>query len=121
MINKDAIQAAITAHTGWKTRLRAAIGTGKFDVPVSTVAQDNQCPFGKWLYGAEITAGEKQTENYCTVKQLHARFHKQAAEVVKLVIAGQDAAAGSAINVDSEYGKVSVELMQALTRWRNAA
>jgi hypothetical protein len=121
MVNKEAIQAAIAAHTAWKTRLRVAIGTGKFDVSASTVAQDNQCQFGKWLYGPELSGGERQTEHYLTVKQLHAQFHQLAAMVVRLATSGQEAAATQAIDVDSDYGKVSVDLMQALTRWRNAA
>lgn len=121
MVNKDAIQSAIAAHGAWKSRLVGAIDTGKFDVPVSTVEQDNQCPFGKWLYGSELAAQDRQTEHYRGVQQLHARFHEHAAKVLKLAISGQKEAAGKAIGMGGEYSKASTDLTLALVAWRNSA
>ena len=84
MVNLEILEKAIAAHASWKARLRTAVSTGKFDVPVSTVKLDNQCEFGKWLYGPELSASDRQTKNYRTVKQLHAQFHLDAAKVVEL-------------------------------------
>jgi len=120
MVSPDNIQTAIAAHASWKARLRAAIGSGKFDVPVATVKQDNQCQFGKWLYGSEISAAEKQTEHYRTVRQLHAQFHEQAAKVVEFAISGQKDAAGKAIGFSGDYTRVSSELTAAMARWRQS-
>ncbi len=83
-----------------------------------TVRKDNQCEFGKWLYGSDLSQTERKTENYLTVKQLHAQFHEQAAKVVELVISGQKEAAEKAIGLSGDYTKVSSELTKAMTRWR---
>ena len=72
MIRQDVFDKAIAAHAGWKARLRTTVSSGKSDVPASTVKADNQCDFGKWLNGAELSATEKQNDTYREVKQLHA-------------------------------------------------
>lgn len=120
MINSGVIEKAIAAHAGWKARLRSAIGTGKFDVAVGTVKLDNQCEFGKWLYGQELSHSEKETEQYHTVRHLHAQFHQEAARVVELATTGQKDAAEKAMAMDSSYAKTSTALTQAMTNWRTS-
>ncbi|HUO29703.1 MAG TPA: methyl-accepting chemotaxis protein [Bryobacteraceae bacterium] len=115
-VDLDVIQKALTAHSSWKTRLRGAIVTGKLDIPVSTIRVDNQCAFGKWLYGSELSPTEKQTEKYRTVKQLHAQFHEEAAKVAQLATSGQKQAAENAIAVSGDFHRVSSSLMSALTK-----
>lgn len=120
MIKADLLEKAIAAHASWKARIRAAISAGKFDVPASTVKLDNLCEFGKWLSGPEVTAAEKQTDNYRTVKQLHAEFHQEAARVIELATSGQKAAAEAAINMGGSYSKSSTKLTEAMVRWRQS-
>ena len=64
---------------------------------------DNQCDFGKWLYGAELTAADKPSLQYRTVRQWHAEFHKEAGRLVDLATMGQKDAAERAIGMDSKY------------------
>jgi len=118
MVNAEAIEKGIAAHAAWKARLRAAIKSGKFEVPVATVSKDNQCEFGKWLYG--LSGNEAQTEHFSAVKRLHARFHEEAAKVVTLATSGQTGKAEEAIGVQGDYTKVSAELTHALVVWRNS-
>ena len=120
MISLEVLEKAIAAHTSWKARLRTAANSGKFDVPVTTVRADNQCEFGKWLYGPELSAAEKQTEHYRGVKQLHAQFHQEAAKVVELASSGQKDAAEKAIELGSEYANCSTALTGAMVRWRES-
>lgn len=120
MLNLDAIQKAIAAHTGWKARLRTAISNGKFEVAVATVRADNQCEFGKWLYGSELSDSEKSTDHYQTVKQLHARFHQEAAAVVSLATSGEKEKAEAAIGMDGSYSKASRLLTEAMVKWRES-
>ena len=120
MVNQELIQKAIAAHAAWKARLRAAIGSGTFDAPASTVRQDNQCQFGKWLYGSELSASEKQTEHYRAVKDLHALFHQEAARVVELATTGHKDAAEQTVSASGEYTRVSSALTNAMVRWRNS-
>jgi chemoreceptor zinc-binding protein len=120
MLNLDAIQKAIAAHTGWKARLRTAVTSGTFEVAVATVRADNQCEFGKWLYGSELSDSDKAADHYQTVKQLHARFHQEAAAVVSLATSGQKDKAEAAIAMDGCYSKASRSLTEAMIRWRES-
>jgi hypothetical protein len=118
MIDAEAIQKGIDAHGAWKARLRAAVSSGKFEVSTATVAMDNQCAFGKWLYG--LSADEMQTEHFSTVKRLHAQFHEEAAKVVTWATSGQTGRAEEAMGMQGDYTKVSAELARALVAWRNS-
>jgi len=121
MVNLEVLENAIAAHSSWKSRLRTAVSTGKFDVPVNTVKSDNQCEFGKWLYGPELSASDKQTAHYRNVKQLHAQFHLDAAKVVELATTGQKSAAEASLNMGGVYAKSSTKLTEAVVRWRHGA
>jgi len=118
MVNAEAIEKGIAAHAAWKARLRAAVSSGKFEVPSATVARDNQCEFGKWLYG--LSGNETETEHFSAVKKLHARFHEEAAKVVTLATSGQTAKAEEAIGVQGDYTKASAELTRAMVAWRTS-
>jgi len=115
------LKSAIAAHGAWSARLKAAIQSRKLDMPVATIAADNQCQFGKWLYGADLSANEKEAANYRTVKQLHAQFHEQAAKIAQYAIAGQKDKAENAMNGSSEYAKVCSALTDVLTKWSASA
>jgi len=120
MTNVDAIQKAIEAHTGWKARLRTAVSGGVFEVPAATVKLDNQCEFGRWLYGTEIASADKQTEHYRTAKRLHAQFHLEAAKVVEWATSGQKQKAEEALGLEGGYTKISRELTQEMIKWRES-
>ncbi len=115
------IRKAIVAHSAWTARLKAAIQSRKLDVPVETVRADNQCPFGKWLYGTEIPAAKMQTDHYQTSKRLHAQFHEEAAKVAQMALSGQKDAADKAMGPSSDYVRISSALTDVLTRWGASA
>ncbi len=116
-VDQKMLTSAITAHSAWTTRLKAAIGSGKLDIPVATVRVDNQCQFGKWLYGEQLSSAEKQTENYHTVRQLHAQFHEEASKVAQFATSGQREAAEKAMNPASAYARISSALTAAIHKW----
>ena len=120
MLQKDVIQKAISAHAGWKARLRNVASTGTFDTPVATVQADNKCDFGKWLYGAELSGADKQSEHYLKVKQLHAEFHKIAAKVVEWATTNQKDKAAQTMAMGGAYSKASTSLTQAMMQWRDS-
>jgi methyl-accepting chemotaxis protein len=117
----DILKLAVSAHSAWSARLKAAIAARHLDIPVNTIRVDNQCQFGKWLYGGEFTAAANQTEHYRQTSQLHARFHQEAAKVAELAIQGQKQAAEQAMGATSEYVKISAALTKVLTEWSEAA
>jgi hypothetical protein len=112
------IQKAIAAHASWKARLRTAIDTGKFDATPAVVRTDNRCEFGKWLYGPDFTAGEKETQNYRSAIELHAKFHQEAANVVDFATSGRKSEAEQALGMEGSYSKASSALTKELVQWR---
>lgn len=119
MADKAEIDKAIGAHGMWKSRLRQAVDTGKFDTPVETVRADDQCAFGKWLYGPTLTNTDKASPLYKTVHELHAEFHKMAARVAEHALAGNKGAAESLLSSSGEYALISAKLTQAMVNWKN--
>ncbi len=118
MIIVDMIQKAIAAHLSWKTRLKSGLATGKFDVTPVDIKLDNLCEFGKWLYGPDFSAAEKQTKNYRTAIDLHAKFHQEAAKVVEWGTSGHKDEAEKAMGLEGSYTKASSALTKELVEWR---
>jgi hypothetical protein len=114
---KDAISKGIGAHGMWKQRLVSAISTGQSEWTPAIVCQDNQCEFGKWLYSC--SAQEKASPHFNEVKKLHAQFHSEAAEVLKMALAGQKSEATQAIDNGSKYHTISTSLTKEMMAWRN--
>jgi hypothetical protein len=118
---KDEITKAIGAHGLWKSRLMAAIESGKSDVAPDQVAKDNACEFGKWIYGASVPADAKKMPEFETCRHLHADFHKTAADVLRLAISGNKAKAHEAIGHESKFANISSDLTMAMMKWSGKA
>jgi len=115
---KDEIHKGIGAHGMWKHRITDAINTGKSEWSPPLVRQDNQCEFGKWLHACQ--AGDKTPVHYDKVKELHAQFHKAAADVLQLALAGKKAEAEAAIALKSEYKMASSALTSQMMAWKKS-
>jgi hypothetical protein len=113
----DELKKAVAAHSLWKTRLAAAIDTGKSEYTSESIRTDNQCEFGKWLYGPTITATEKAGKHYEGVRKLHAEFHKLAGDVLKLALAGKKDEAHKMIE-SGPFANLSADLTRAMMKWR---
>ena len=118
MIIVDMIQKAIAAHSSWKARLKSAVATGKFDMSPADIKVDNRCEFGKWLYGPELTAADKQTKNYRAAVNLHAKFHREAAQIVEWATSGHKDEAEKAMGLEGSYTEASSALTKELIDWR---
>jgi hypothetical protein len=101
----------------WKARLERCIETGVFDTPVNIVEMDNECYFGKWLYGEDITPTIRNSEEYKRVKDCHARFHRVAAKVVELSLSGKKTEAANLMSSSGEYTKITTELVKEMMSW----
>ena len=115
----DQIESAISAHGLWKGRLRAAIQSGTSDLTVMAVRADDQCTFGKWLH--KLNAEGRKSPSYSTCRELHAQFHKEAADVLALALAGKRQEAANAIGPSSVFSKTSANLTRAMVAWAEAA
>ncbi|TXG83617.1 MAG: hypothetical protein E6R12_07260 [Sphingomonadales bacterium] len=112
------IQKAIGAHGLWKGRLLSVIECGRIDAAPADIRSDDKCDFGKWLVSPMIAEAVKATDNYCTCKALHARFHVVAAEVVEHALAGRKAEAQAMMALSGSYHAASAELVRALMAWK---
>jgi hypothetical protein len=118
MISPDVIKRALGAHGMWKQRLKQAISTGSSEFKVENVRPDNLCDFGKWLIS--LTPAEQQSSHYKSIKELHAKFHIEAAHVLGLAVKGQKQAATEALGHDSNYAKISTSLTLAMMDWESS-
>jgi len=117
MISKDAIEAALAAHAQWKKRLQDAIATGQSEFKADVVSRDNACQFGQWLYS--LSKEDTASNEFQTIKSLHADFHKTAGEILELALAGKKDEALKRLNPGGSYGQVSGKLVLALNDWKS--
>lgn len=115
MNTHEQIVRAISAHGMWKARLNDAIETGKSEFSVATVVTDDHCDFGKWLKGATLEL--KNNPHYKKCVELHSQFHKQAADVLSLAIAGKKEEATKATGLGSPFSSATSALVKELMAW----
>jgi hypothetical protein len=118
MANVDEINKAIGAHGMWKQRLRQAIDSGQSEFSVERVRPDNQCEFGKWLHA--LPAGDKSSDHWKSVQDLHAKFHTEAARVLDLALKGQKQKAEEGLSPNSGFAKTSLDLTSVMMKWKTS-
>lgn len=106
----------IAAHSQWKLRLRKAIDTGGADVTVEMIKVDDKCEFGRYFYSlpSEVRAGDLAK----LVREKHAAFHVEAARVLAMALAGKKLEANRALDLGSEFAKLSADLTRLLMEWQ---
>ncbi len=116
MVTKEAIDAALAAHSQWKQRLHDAIITGTSEFKSDVVKKDDACQFGKWLYG--LPPSDTSGEQYAKVKILHADFHRVAGEILSLALSGKKEEALKMMEHGGRYGSATGKLVLALMAWK---
>jgi hypothetical protein len=107
---------AIVAHSQWKQYLKKAIETGSSEFKPAVVGSDNQCEFGKWFYA--LPAAQRSSAQATKIKELHASFHKEAAQILTQALTGHKEDAQMAMGFKSSFAKISGELVNCLTDWK---
>jgi len=113
----EQIHLALAAHAAWKQRLIDAIEKQSSTVAAGTARLDNQCAFGKWLYGATLGRAVKRSAKYRECLELHRRFHLAAGDVLSLALAGDRHGASRAMAPGGEFARISESLSSALMEW----
>lgn len=108
---------AIAFHSAWKRRLRHAIDYGDSDMAVEEVGRDDHCEFGRWLRGHDLTEADKG-EDYETVRQLHAQFHKVAAITLQLATNGRKVEAERCMALGGLFTEASLRMTKAINGWK---
>ena len=92
------------------TRLREYIyGSGRMDA--ETVARDDNCEIGRWLYGDGSRF--RQLREYQHALRVHAAFHRRAAKVVRMVDHGRRLEAAADLAPGGDLRGLSGELIRA--------
>lgn len=109
----ERIEAALKAHSEWFLRLRMAVEQGTSTFEPGTVATDNHCELGKWLYG-DFPQEWKGLPLYKDIKESHRQFHIEAARILRLAIGGQKEEAFAALGIGTAIRKISADLVAKL-------
>ncbi len=106
------IDAAITAHERWKTRLLERLqGVQAQPVHPDQISDEHQCSLGHWI----DADGHQQLARYATFRELqesHQRFHGLAAEILVLAELGRMDDAHHLL--EGEFSKLSRSICQRL-------
>lgn len=111
------IAKAFGAHGAWKARIRQAIESGQSEHKPEIVALDSRCAFGKWLYGPDIPQEMRDTFDYKTVLELHAKFHQSAGMALEKALSGKQQEAKADLD-GGNFAKSSDALGSALSHWQ---
>ncbi len=117
MIQDAILQKAIAAHSSWKARLRMAVSSSKLNASIETIKADNQCEFGRFLNGPALSAADKSTTHFQSVKNLHTAFHVEAGHVATWCTTGQKEKAQQSLGLGGNFAKSSAALFEALLKW----
>lgn len=117
-MENENIDKAIAAHGAWKERLSNTIASGTSDFDPEVVKLPDQCEFGKWLYGNDISAEAKGGEYYPKCEDLHAKFHVEAGKILSSALQGNKAEAEALMSDDSEFTTTSSTLIDLLGEWK---
>ena len=109
--------AAITAHSQWKQKLKAYIGKPDGSLRAADVQADNKCVLGQWIYGE----GKKYDSlpEFATLKEEHRKFHRAAAELVVRAEAHEDVSKELAVGQKSNFNVASTKVINAISSMRN--
>ena len=106
------INEAIAAHVEWKAKLSSYLSRPDESLNYFDILANDRCQLGLWLYGkGRSLARYKEYEN---AVQLHTRFHRAAAEVVRRANAQESVDEDVVLGSRSDFAMRSVDLVNAL-------
>ena len=112
--------AAVVDHLAWKSTFEESVRRGGNSLEVALVAVDNRCTLGRWLHHQSPQPISNPVALQMLV-EVHAEFHRAAANVLALAHAGQTREAVRAMSPDHHYGEWSATLVTALKHYAESA
>ncbi|HTW08579.1 MAG TPA: methyl-accepting chemotaxis protein [Acidimicrobiales bacterium] len=114
----DQLKAAVAAHGAWKARLMEVVATGSSDLDPAVVSRDDRCKFGTWVYEGSPPEA-RRSAHYGQVRELHAKFHNLAGQIVRQATGGQRPQAVQAVEFGGALDKLSTALVGEINSWRD--
>ncbi|WP_454259250.1 methyl-accepting chemotaxis protein [Pseudoxanthomonas mexicana] len=106
----------IASHLKWKLRLKQQLGGNGEGLHATEVGHDALCQLGRWLQSAQSKIGH--LPEYVRLKDLHARFHRCAADVLRLHEQGSPRAERV---LESDFTVLTQQTVAAIRALRGAA
>lgn len=111
---------AIKAHSSWKGKIAAYLERPDQSIDATSLELDNQCALGKWIHGdGKVAFGADAT--FKNLKLEHAKFHREAAALVKRANGGEKVAAEATLGGDSAYSKQSARVVGLIVDMKRKA
>lgn len=105
----------INAHTRWKFRLKDYIdGASQEKLVAADIAKDNECTLGRWIEEQLPKHGDDQ--DFLRLRNEHALFHQQAAQVVSACDQGKRDEARAMLGFGTPYAKLSSSVVLLIKR-----
>lgn len=110
---KSEIEAALHAHTLWRTRFKDFLN-GKAAFDIDTISATDQCEFGKWLdhEGYRMIPSSLHDE----ICRVHKEFHLIAAGIIQKIKDKRFAEAKADIAQDGALNQASMRLRDLLLK-----
>ncbi|MFN7937264.1 MAG: CZB domain-containing protein [Bryobacteraceae bacterium] len=106
----------IISHAQWRQRFADYLeGHGQMDL--AQVEADNQCPYGRWLYGEGLEY--RDLPEFGAVVESHRRFHAAAGQVMRLAPTLPPGKALDLISLNSVFANASMAFVTALCMFRD--
>jgi methyl-accepting chemotaxis protein len=113
------LEHAVQKHSEWKVKFRAAIAAHE-QLDVGTIAKDNCCELGQWLYGEARTKwGSLPAYRACVAK--HSEFHTAAARIAHAINGKKYAEAEAMLGSATPYAEISRDTVTAIMRLKKEA
>ncbi len=109
----------INAHAQWKTKFRAAI-THQEQLKAETIARDDGCELGKWIY-SEGKAALGHSAEFAKLVSEHKHFHRSAGDVAHIINQRRFDAATDMIGPRSAFTQASNQVIATLGRIKRGA
>jgi hypothetical protein len=116
LLQKQKAESVVKAHVRWFQDLRKAVETGQCGKRAASVASDEECEFGKWVH-TDLRALCSR-ELFEQIRDIHADFHRAAASIYALALAGNQANARAALGANSELARLSRRLIEQVEKLR---
>jgi methyl-accepting chemotaxis protein len=107
----------IKAHVAWKMKLAAYLANPDGSIDVDSLAKDNLCDLGKWIYGEG--ASFRNNPNFLKLVDSHKKFHEEAANIVRRKNKGEEVAKDIALGALSPFSKYSTEVVACIMECKN--
>lgn len=113
--------AAISAHIDWKMKLSKYLQNPDGSLDHNKVCLDNACMLGKWIHGEGQSFAPSNPSLFESVKISHAKFHKTAGEVVRLINLGEKQKAETILSSSGPYVSVSEKTVSLIRQLKKEA